>query len=219
MDIFLDTADREEIKKWSKTGIIDGVTTNPSHLSKQGANTREVLLDICRMVDGDVSIEVVEKDPEAVYRQAKEINALAPNVVVKIPFSFQYLGIIDRLVDEDVDLNITLVFSAIQALMVAKLDVKYISPFIGRLDDVGVLGTEMLEDIMEIQDNYDFDSEILAASIRSVRHWHEVATFGVDVVTVPPAVLEKAVLHPLTTLGIAKFDADWQALNKPSLLG
>lgn len=219
MNIFLDTADREMIKKWLPTGLIDGVTTNPSLLAKQGSNSKQVLLDICDMVDGDVSVEVVEKEPNAVYKQAKEIAALAENVVVKIPFAMEYLPVIDRLSSEDVELNITLVFSTLQALMVAKLDVTYISPFIGRLDDIGATGVELIEDLIEMKDCYeDFDSEILAASIRTVDHWKQVALMGVDVVTLPPAILEKAMKHPLTDKGIIAFDSDWAALGKKSLL-
>lgn len=219
MEIFLDTADRDLIRKWIPTGLIDGVTTNPSLLAKQGSNSKQVLLDICKMVDGDVSVEVVEKDPESVYKQAKEIAALAENIVVKIPFSMDYLPVIDKLVQEDIEINVTLVFSALQALMVAKLDVTYISPFIGRLDDIGATGVDLIEDIIEMKDSYeDFDSEVLAASIRTLDHWKQVALMGVDVVTLPPAILEKAMKHPLTDKGIAAFDADWAALGKKNLL-
>lgn len=218
MKLFLDSADRTAIKKWVVTGIIDGVTTNPSLLSKEGNNTKEVLLDICKMVPGDVSIEVVEKSPEAVYEQAKEIASLADNVVVKIPFSQEYLSIIKKLVSEGVKINVTLVFSLVQALLVAKLGVKYISPFIGRLDDIDHDGMQLIEEIMHIKDMYGFSSEILAASIRHVMHVHQSALAGADIATVPPILLEKMMHHPLTTQGIEKFDADWQKLGKKNLL-
>lgn len=219
MKLFLDTADRNAIKKWIPCGIIDGVTTNPSLLSKEGHNSKEVLLDICKMVEGDVSIEVVEKEPQKVYAQAKEIASLAKNVVVKIPFHEEYLPVIAKLVREDVKVNVTLVFSLLQALIVAKLEVDYISPFIGRLDDIDIDGIELVEDIKTMLDNYDYGSELLAASIRTPRHLHDAIIYGADVATIPPALLEQIMKHPLTEQGIAKFDADWKKLGKSNLLG
>jgi transaldolase len=217
MKIFLDTANRELIKKWLPTGLIDGVTTNPSLMSKEGSDTKAVLRDICDMVQGPVSIEVIEKKPEAVYAQAKEIAKFAPNVVVKIPCLPEYMPVINRLVQEDVKLNITLVFSEIQALLVAKLGVAYISPFVGRLDDIGTEGPNLIDNLVIIKQNYEFSSEILAASIRTVYHWQRAAIAGVDVVTLPPAVLEQGMKHPLTDRGVELFDADWKKLNKPTL--
>ncbi len=218
MKLFLDTANRESIKEWMETGLIDGITTNPSHLSKEGSDTKKVLLDICAMVPGDVSIEVVEKDPQAVYNQAKEIAALAENVVVKIPFAKEYLPVIRKLVEEKVSINVTLVFSLVQALLVAKLGVKYISPFVGRWDDIDIDGINLIGELVELKHNYDFSSEILAASIRHVMHLHHAALFGADVATIPPTLLDKLMRHPLTEQGIAKFDADWKKLGKKSLL-
>jgi transaldolase len=218
MKIFLDTANRDMIKKWVATGIIDGVTTNPSLLSKEGKNTKEVLVDICKMVDGDVSIEVVKKDPEEVYKQAKEIAALADNVVVKIPYAYEYLSVIKRLTQEGVKINVTLIFSVLQTILVAKLGVTYISPFIGRWDDIDINGLELIDKLMLIKNQYGFKSEILAASIRHVMHWHEVALAGVDVATVPPKLLDQVMHHPLTEVGIKKFDADWNKLGKQELL-
>jgi transaldolase len=217
MKIFLDTANRELIKKWIPTGLIDGVTTNPSHMSKEGSDTKAVLRDICDMVQGPVSIEVIEKKPEAVYEQAKEIAKFAPNVVVKIPCLPEYMPIIHRLVQEGVKLNITLVFSEIQALLVAKLGVTYISPFVGRLDDIGLEGSNLIDELVIIKQNYNFSSQILAASIRTVYHWHRAAVAGADVVTLPPAVLEQGMKHPLTDRGVELFDNDWKKLNKPTL--
>lgn len=218
MKIFLDSADRKLIEKYLATGLIDGVTTNPSLLSSQGQNTKEVILDILRMVPGDVSIEVVEKSPEAVYAQAHQIAKLGDNAIVKIPFAFEYLPTIAKLVEDGVQLNITLVFSALQALMVAKLGVAYISPFIGRLDDIGSDGMVLIEDLVTLKQQYEFPSQILAASIRHVMHWERAALLGADVATVPPALIEAACHHPLTDLGIKKFDQDWQKLGKQSLL-
>lgn len=218
MKLFLDTADPVAIAYWVKMGIVDGVTTNPTHLSQQGKETKKVLLDICSMVEGDVSIEVVEKSPDDVYRQALEISRLAPNVVVKIPFAKEYLSVIKRLADEGIKLNITLIFSALQALLVAKLNVTYISPFLGRLDDIGVNGMDLLHEIIALKETYGFDSQVLAASIRSLAHWKESVLAGADVVTLPVKVLEQAMVHPLTEQGIEKFDADWKKLGKKALL-
>lgn len=218
MKLFLDTANREMIKKWVPTGVIDGVTTNPSLLSKEGPNCKDVLLDICRMVEGDVSIEVVKKDPNDVYKQAKEISELAKNVVVKIPFAFEYLPVIKRLVAEDVRINVTLVFSLMQALLVAKLDVTYISPFIGRLDDIDTDGLALIEDLVQMSLQHGFSSQILAASIRHVMHLHHVVLMGADVATVPPKILDQLMYHPLTEMGIKAFDEDWKKLGKEDLL-
>jgi len=217
MKLFLDSADRTLIKEWVHTGLIDGITTNPTLLSKQGSSTKQILEDICDMVTGDVSIEVVEKEPEAVYEQAREIAAFASNVVVKIPFEKAYLPIIKKLVDQGIAVNITLVFSFLQALIVAKLGVTYISPFIGRWDDIDIHGIELIDELVGLKQTYGFTSQILAASIRSLTHWHDAAQAGADVITLPPALLEKAVHHPLTRHGIEKFDADWATLKKKSL--
>lgn len=218
MKIFLDTANRELIKQWLPTGLIDGVTTNPTHLSKEGADIKQVLRDICSMVDGLVSIEVVEKEPAAVLTQARQIAKFATNVAVKIPFAQQYLPIIKTLVNEGIKINVTLVFTPIQALLVAKLGVELISPFVGRWDEIGVDGIQLLEEVVNIKELYDFSSEILAASIRSVLHWQRVAQTGADVVTLPPAVFEQAMQHPLTERGIAMFDNDWKKLGKTSFM-
>ena len=218
MKLFLDTANRELIKKWRPTGLVDGVTTNPSLLSKEGHNTKEVLLDICKIVKGDVSIEVVEKDPDAVYKQALQIANVAPNVVVKIPFAQEYLPIINKLVKEGVKINVTLIFSILQALLVAKLGVKYISPFVGRWDDIDIDGMEVIEKIIIAKKNYGFESEVLAASIRHVIHLQQSVLLGADVATIPPTLLEKIMDHPLTKEGIKKFDTDWAKLGKKDLL-
>ncbi len=218
MNIFLDSANRELIEKFVATGLVDGVTTNPSLLAKEGMDTRSILFDILRVVPGDVSIEVVEKSPEAVYVQAWKIARLADNAVVKIPFSFEYLPVIAKLVAEGVKLNITLIFSSLQALMVAKLGVAYISPFIGRLDDIGQDGLQLIRDLVTLKKNYHFPTRILAASIRNIDHWHNVALIGADVATIPPILIETACKHSLTEAGIKKFDEDWAKLGKKNLL-
>jgi transaldolase len=217
MKIFLDTANRDVIKKWLPSGLVDGVTTNPSLLSKEGASPKQVLLDICAMVPGAVSIEVVEKDPDAVYKQAKEIAAFAKNVVVKIPCLEQYLPVMHKLVKEGVKINATLVFSVVQALVMAKIGVTFISPFVGRWDDIGEEGVAILDDMVEVKRNYEFTSEILAASIRSVYHWRRAAFAGVDIVTLPPGVIEQGIKHPLTDRGVELFDNDWKKLGRKNL--
>ena len=214
MKIFLDTANRELIKKWIPSGVINGVTTNPSLLSQEDPDVKKVLLEICEMVDGDVSIEVVEKTPEKVYEQAKQISKLAKNVAVKIPFAQEYLPVIAKLVKENVKINVTLIFSLVQALMVAKLGVKYISPFIGRWDDIDVDGINLIEDLVTMKNNYCFESEILVASIRNVIHLQKSILMGADIATIPPTLLDKVFKHPLTQEGIVKFDTDWQKLGK-----
>ena len=218
MKIFLDTANIELIRSWMPTGLVDGVTTNPSLLSKEGSNPKAVLLDICNTVDGPVSIEVVDKDPEAVYKQAKKLSELSDNVVVKIPFAKEYLPIIHRLAEEKIKLNITLIFSSMQALIAAKLDVAYISPFLGRLDDIGSDGFALVEEIMDLKDCYEYESEVIAASIRSITHWKEVVDAGVDIITVPPELLDLAIKHPLTDFGIKKFDDDWKKIKLKSFV-
>lgn len=216
MKIFLDTANREHIKQWVECGIVDGITTNPTLLSKEGGNIGTVLKDICAMVDGPVSIEVVEKKPEAMLAQAIEISQFAENVVVKIPFAQEYLSVIKAAVEREIAINVTLVFTPMQALIAAKLGVMFISPFVGRWDEIGIDGIDITEEVVALKQTYEWESEIIAASIRSVVAWQRIAQTGVDVVTLPPIVLEQAIKHPLTDRGIAMFDADWQKLGLSS---
>lgn len=218
MKIFLDSADKSLIKKYLSTGLVDGVTTNPSLLATQTGDIKEHLLEILQIVPGDVSIEVVEKTAEGIYAQAHQIAKLSDNAVVKIPFAFEYLPVIAKLVADGIKLNITLIFNPLQALMVAKLGVRYISPFIGRLDDIGSNGMLLIEDLVELKRQYNFPTEILAASIRHIMHWQQAALLGADIATVPPTLIEAACNHPLTEAGIKKFDKDWQKLGKQSLL-
>lgn len=214
MKIFLDTAHIPSIKKWLATGLIDGVTTNPSHLSKEGGDPKKQVLEICSLLpEGQISIEVTESDPEALYKQAKAISKLAPNVVVKVPCHANFYPVIKRLIDEDVQLNITLVFSLVQGLMMCKMGVTMISPFVGRLDDIDVDGIDLLCEMRDMVERYDYETEILAASLRGVRHFHQAITAGADIVTLPVDVFEKSIEHILTNQGIAKFDADWKKLG------
>lgn len=213
MNLFLDTANIAAIRKVALTGLIDGVTTNPTHLSKEGGSPLAVIKQLCALLpDGEISVEVTETEPQKVFEQAREIAAIAENVVVKIPCAPEYYEIISKLVNEGVPLNITLVFSVSQALMLAKLGVVYISVFVGRLDDSGVDGLEVLATIREMLDEYDFDSMLLAASIRSVEHFEQAAVIGVDAVTITPELFEQAIQHELTVVGMQKFAADWQQL-------
>ncbi len=214
MKIFLDTANLEEIKKWADRGVIDGVTTNPTLLSKEKGDYKDLLIKICEVVKGDVSIEVVEKDPEMVFKQALEISRISSNVVVKIPFSEKYLKVISSLVKEGVRINATLIFSLLQALLMAKLNVLYISPFLGRWDDIDVDGLKLLEQLVVLKTKYNFQSKILAASIRNLMHWHYATLLGVDVITLPPRLLDQVMSHPLTTQGIEKFEIDWEKSQK-----
>jgi len=214
MKFFLDTAHAESIKKWADTKILDGVTTNPTHLSKESGSPRELVTSIAQIMGKKpVSVEVTEKSPDAVFEQAQKIAALAPNIVVKIPCSLEYVRVIEKLVNKNIAINITLVFSPLQALMMAKLGVMYVSPFIGRLQDAGGDGLRLISDIREIFDTYGCSTEILAASVRSVWHMEQMALNGADIATVSISTLEKALYHALTQQGIEQFDADWKKLG------
>lgn len=214
MKIFLDTADVKSIGQWAQTGIIDGVTTNPTHLSREGGNPVNVIQEICSLVPhGCISVEVTEVEPEAVYAQAKKIAKIAPQVTVKVPCHIKYYSIIKKLVDEGISLNITLVFSLTQGLAMCKLGVDYISPFIGRLEDINVSGIKLVEELVHMCYIYDFDTEVLAASIRTVEQLHDVIVAGTDIATIPVVVLEKAVAHPLTDNGMQMFLDDWKKLG------
>lgn len=214
MKIFLDTANLESIKKFKSTGLVDGITTNPSHLSKESGDIVSLLKEICEVMNPyPVSIEVTESKPENVYEQAKKISALASNVIVKIPCAPEYLSIINKLVKEKINLNITLVFSLVQALSVAKLGVKYISPFIGRLDDIGINGLKLLQEIIFMKDIYGFESEILAASLRNIDHINGAILAGADIATIPVSLFENLSEHELTIKGMEKFNKDWEKLE------
>ena len=214
MKIFLDTANLKAIEKWKPTGLIDGITTNPSHLSAAGGDPKKQAQAIAQLMPkGAISVEVTEKKPDAVYQQAKAIAQLAKNIVVKIPCHADYYEIIAKLSNEGVKLNITLVFTLVQSLLMCKMGVQYISPFIGRWDDIDVDGSQLLYRIRHMIDLYGYKTELLAASIRGVRHFHEAIMAGADVATVPVDVFEKVVSHILTDQGIEKFDKDWKKLG------
>lgn len=214
MKIFLDTGDIKAIKAWKETGLIDGVTTNPTHLSKAAGSPKKVVVEISSLLPkGEISVEITEKKPDAVYKQAKAIAKLAKNVIVKIPCHRDYYPIIAKLVKEGVALNITLVFTLIQGLMMCKLGVRYISPFVGRWDDIDRDGSALLYELRQMIDWYDYETGLLAASLRHVRHIHEAIMAGADVITAPPEILKKATEHLLTEKGIEKFDSDWKKLG------
>ena len=215
MKIFLDTADLSEIRRATDAGLIDGITTNPSLLSKVAGDSgdpRAILKEICDTVDGPISAEVVATDADTMVREGKKLAKIADNIVVKCPLTEDGLVACRQLRADDIEVNVTLCFSPTQALLAAKAGATYISPFIGRVDDISNDGMELIRQIRIIYDNYDFDTELLAASIRHPQHVVESALMGADVATLPPAVLWKLFDHPLTDRGLEGFLADWEKL-------
>jgi transaldolase len=211
MKFFIDTANLSEIREASALGVIDGVTTNPSLIAKEGAaDFKRHVAAICEIVPGDVSVEVTSLDTEGMLREGREYKAIAPNVVVKYPLTAAGLMATRQLTSEGIKVNVTLCFSAAQAILAAKAGAAYISPFIGRLDDIGHNGLELLAEIVEIYDNYDWKTEVLAASIRHPIHVVQAARLGADVATMPFKVIEQLIKHPLTDKGLDQFLADWR---------
>ena len=209
MKFFVDTADTAVIKELESTGLLDGVTTNPSLIAKSGRDFKEVIAEICEITGGDVSAEVAATEFGQMIKEAHVLRAIADNVVIKLPLTFDGLKACKQLTEEGTKTNVTLCFSANQALLAAKAGATYISPFIGRLDDMNIDGLELIREIRVIYDNYGFDTEILAASIRTANHVRECALIGADVATVPPSTLQGLVKHPLTDKGLDAFLADW----------
>jgi len=205
---FVDTADVAAIRDLHVTGLVDGVTTNPSLIGKSGRDFREVIVEICEVTDGPVSAEVVATDEAGMLEQGRALAGLAPNVVVKLPLTLDGLKACRTLTSEGTRTNVTLCFSANQALLAAKAGASYISPFIGRLDDINIDGMDLIQDIRTIYDNYGFETEVLAASIRSANHVKECALIGADVVTAPPDVIRSLASHVLTDKGLKAFLAD-----------
>jgi transaldolase len=211
MQFFVDTADIGEIKALSETGMLDGVTTNPSLIMKAGKKMADVIAEICDVVDGPVSAEVTATDTAGMLQEGKRLAAIAPNIAVKVPLTWDGLKACRELTGTGHMVNVTLCFSAAQALLAAKAGATFVSPFVGRLDDIGENGMGLIEDIRTIFDNYEaLQTSILAASIRTPDHVRKAALAGADVVTVPPAVLHELVKHPLTDKGLAQFLADWE---------
>jgi transaldolase len=209
MKFFVDTADINDIRELAETGLLDGVTTNPSLIHKAGRDFIEVVTEICRLVHGPVSAEVVALDHETMMKEAEVLRRIADNVAVKVPLTLDGLKTCRKLTGDGTMVNVTLCFSANQALLAAKAGASFVSPFVGRHDDVGFDGMQLISDIRLIYDNYDFGTEILVASVRHPIHVLESAKLGADVVTAPPAVIRQLVKHPLTDKGIEGFLADW----------
>ncbi|MDO8423050.1 MAG: fructose-6-phosphate aldolase [Parvibaculum sp.] len=217
MKFFVDTADIADIKELASTGMLDGVTTNPSLIAKSGRDFIEVVTEICGIVEGPVSAEVTALDVETMLAEGRKLAKIAPNIAVKVPLTWDGLKACKALTDEGTMVNVTLCFSANQALLAAKAGATFISPFIGRLDDINLDGMELIEEIRTIYDNYGFETEILAASIRTANHVKEVALIGADVATVPPAVLRGLAKHPLTDAGLEQFLNDWKKTGQKIL--
>jgi transaldolase len=213
MKIFLDTANLESIKKYNDMGLLDGITTNPSLLSKEGGDPQKTMEEIVRIINGDVSLEVVSTEYEGMLEEGRRLRQYGDNVVVKCPMTPEGLKACKSLTAEGIPVNVTLIFSPNQAILAAKSGAKYVSPFIGRLDDVGKDGMQLISEIKQIFSNYKFSTQILVASIRHPIHVIEAGKIGADVVTLPAAVLEKMLKHPLTDIGLKNFLADWEKLK------
>jgi transaldolase len=215
MKIFLDTANLESIRKFNDMGLLDGITTNPSLMSKEGGDPKKVMEEITKIIKGDVSLEVISTEYSGMIEEGKRLRQYGKNVVVKVPMTPDGLKACKHLTSEGIPVNVTLIFSPNQALLAAKSGAKYVSPFIGRLDDIGKDGMNLIRDIKKIFDNYkdDFKTQILVASIRHPIHVVDAAKIGAHVVTLPPAVLDKMLQHPLTDIGLENFLSDWKKLK------
>ena len=214
MKFFADTGNVKEIQSLVDLGIIDGVTTNPSLMAKEGGDARAILKEICRLVQGPVSAEVVATDAAAMIDEGRSLAKIDDHIVVKVPFGKDGVQACRALASEGIAVNVTLVFSATQAILAAKANAAYVSPFVGRLDDIATDGMDLIEQIVEIYDNYEWGTEILVASVRSPMHIVQAARLGADVCTCPSAVLDQIFKHPLTDIGLRKFLADWEESQK-----
>lgn len=217
MQIFIDSADITTLRELFATGLVDGVTTNPSLIAKQGRNFLEAIAEICEVIPGPVSAEVAATGSPTMIAEGEKLAGIAPNVVVKVPLTWEGLVATRALADQGVQTNVTLCFSAVQALMAAKAGATYISPFVGRLDDHGADGMDLIGEIRAIYDQYDFDTEILAASIRNPAHVRAAALAGADCATIPPAVFRELIKHPLTERGLEIFASDWAGTGQSIL--
>jgi transaldolase len=217
MQLFLDTTDTAVLKDLAATGLVDGVTTNPSLIAKSGRNMLEVIGEICGIVGGPVSAEVASMDTAGILAEGRKLAAIAPNVVVKAPLTREGLIAVQEFAAEGIQTNVTLCFSGAQALLAAKAGASYVSPFVGRLDDHGAVGMDLIREIRAIFDNYDFDTDILAASIRNPAHVAEAALAGADCATIPPDVFQALFKHPLTERGLQQFMADWKGTGQSIL--
>jgi transaldolase len=210
MKLFVDTGNLKEIEALAAIGILDGVTTNPSLMAKESGDYRQILKQICQIVKGPVSAEVVATDFQGMLREGRDLATIDQHIVVKVPFTKDGVKACKALSSEGKRVNVTLIFSATQAWLAAKAGASYVSPFVGRLDDIATTGMDLVREIVDIFDNYEFATEILVASVRNPVHIVEAARMGADVVTVPAAVIEQSFKHPLTDIGLAKFLADWE---------
>jgi len=213
MKFFIDTANVEAIRKAHERGMVDGVTTNPSLVAKEGRNFRKIVDEIASFVKGPISLEVVSEDADGMVKEARELNGWIDNAAIKIPMTWEGLKAVKICADEGIQTNVTLCFSSNQALLAAKAGASFVSPFIGRLDDIGHVGMRVVVDIAQIYAIYDYETEIIVASIRHPVHVYEAALVGADIATIPPAVLDKMVNHPLTDVGIERFLADWEKVK------
>ena len=213
MKIFLDTANLESIRKFNDMGLLDGITTNPSLMSKEGGNPKDAMEEITKIILGDVSLEVLSTEYSGMMDEGRNLRNYGDNVVVKVPMTPDGLKACKALTAEGIPVNVTLIFSANQAILAAKAGAKFVSPFIGRLDDIGQDGMHLIKEIKTIFSNYNFKTQILVASIRHPLHVIDAAKIGADVVTLPPAVLDKMLKHPLTDIGLKNFLADWEKLK------
>ncbi len=214
MKIFIDTASLDEIKEANSMGILDGVTTNPSLMSKESKPFRQILKEICAEVDGPESAEVVATDTKGMLKEAQDLAGIADNIVIKIPTTLDGLKAIKALTDKGIKTNATLCFSPMQALLVAKAGASYVSPFVGRLDDISHYGMDLISQVVTIYENYGFDTEVLVASVRNPLHVVDAAMMGAHVATIPFKVIAQLIKHPLTDIGLKKFLADWEKVNK-----
>jgi len=214
MKIFIDTANIDEIREANDWGIVDGVTTNPSLVAKEGGDFISLIKEIANIVDGPISAEVIRLEADAMVDEARKLSQIHKNVIIKIPLTKDGLRAVKVLAKEKIKTNVTLCFSATQALLAAKAGAAYISPFIGRLDDISQTGMELIRDIKQIYSNYDIRTEIIVASVRHPLHVLEAAKIGADIATVPFAIINKLFSHPLTDIGITRFLKDWEGLSK-----
>lgn len=214
MKIFIDTANLDQIKEINSWGIVDGVTTNPSLIAKEGVDVKTRIKEIAEIVDGPISAEAMSMTADEMVKEGRELAKIHPNVVIKLPMCIETLKATSKLREEGIRVNVTLIFSAQQALLAAKAGAAYVSPFVGRLDDIGEYGTDIISNIVQIYSNYDFDTEIIAASIRHPVHVLDVSLAGCDIATIPYDVLKKMVSHPKTDEGIQKFIADYEKSKK-----
>jgi len=214
MKIFLDSADLNVIEKAMSFGIVDGITTNPSLVARQPLPFSELIRELVRLVPGPISLEVTATDPETMLVQARELAALGDQVVIKVPINLPGLQVVKTLSDEGIKTNVTLIFSASQALLAAKAGATYVSPFVGRIDDISGDGMQLVEDIVQIYDNYSLPTEVIAASIRHPLHFVQAALAGADVATIPYATLERLLDHPLTEKGMEAFLKDWASVKQ-----